>query len=75
LQQVFFFKIGKTATETYRLLQQTFGKDAMRRTQVFDWLRRFKKGRIPFESCIASGRPSASRNDGMIAKVRKIVLQ
>jgi len=30
------FKIGKTATETYLLLQQAFGEYAMDRTQVFD---------------------------------------
>ena len=40
----FCFKIGKTATETYQLLQQAYGEDAMGRTQVFDWLRRFKEG-------------------------------
>jgi len=37
----FCFKIGKTATETYQLLQQAFGEDAMGRTQVFDWFRPF----------------------------------
>jgi len=37
----FCFKIGKTATETYQLLQQAYGEDAMGRTQVFDWFRRF----------------------------------
>jgi hypothetical protein len=37
----FCFKIGKTATETYELLQQAYGEDAMGRTQVFDWFRRF----------------------------------
>jgi len=32
----FCFKIGKTATEKYQLLQQAFGEDTMGRTQVFD---------------------------------------
>jgi len=40
----FCFKIGKTATETYQLLQQADGKDAMGCTQVFDWFCRFKEG-------------------------------
>ena len=31
----FCSKIGKTATETYQLLQQAYGEDAMGRTQVF----------------------------------------
>jgi hypothetical protein len=42
----FYFKIGKTATETYQLLRQAFGEEAIGRTQVFDWFRRFKESRI-----------------------------
>jgi len=41
--------------ETYQLLQQAYGEDAMGRTQVFDWVRRFKEGRTPFESNPRSG--------------------
>jgi len=37
----FCFKIGKTATETYQLLQQAYGEDAMGRKQVFEWFRPF----------------------------------
>jgi len=37
----FAFKIGKTATETYQLLQQAYSEDVMGRTQVFDWFCRF----------------------------------
>ena len=69
----FCFKIGKTATETYQLLQQVYGEDAMGRTQVFDWVRRFKEGRTSVESDSLSGRQSTSRNEEMIAKVRTIV--
>ena len=36
-------KIGKTATETYKWLQQVYGEDGMGRTQVFDWFRQFKE--------------------------------
>ena len=53
----FCFKIGKTATETYQLLQQAYGEDAMGHTQVFDWFRRFKEGRTSVESDLPSGRP------------------
>jgi len=59
----FCFKIGKTATETYQLLQQAYGEDAMGRTQVFDWFRRFKEGRTSVESDPRWGRPSTSRNE------------
>jgi len=35
----FVLKSEKTATETYQLLQQAYGKDTMGCTQVFDWFR------------------------------------
>jgi len=66
----FCFKLRKTATETYQLLQQAYGEDAMGRTQVFDWFRRFKEGRTSVESDPRSGQMSTSRNEEMIAKVR-----
>jgi hypothetical protein len=46
----FCFKIGKTATETYQLLQQAFSEDAMGGTHVCGWFRRFKEGRASVES-------------------------
>ena len=69
----FCFEMGKTATETYQLLQQAYGEDAMGRTQVFDWFRRFKEGRTSVESDPRLGRPSTLRSKEMIAKIRKIV--
>ena len=55
----FCFKIGKPATERYQLLQQAYGEDAMGRTQVFDWFRRLKEGRISVESDPRSGRETS----------------
>jgi len=69
----FCFKIGKTATETYQLLQQAYGEDAIGRTKVFDWFLQFKEGRTSVESNPRLGRPSTSRNEETIAKVRTIV--
>jgi len=42
-------------------------------TQVFDWFRRIKYGRISVESDPRSGRPSTSRKKEMIVKVRTVV--
>ena len=66
----FCFKIGKTATETYQLLQQAYGEYAMGHTQVFDRFNRFKAGRTSIESDPSSRRLSTSRNEEIIAKVR-----
>ena len=39
----------------YQLLEQAYGEDAMGRTQVFEWFRRFKEGRTSVESDPRSG--------------------
>ena len=41
----FCFKLGKNATETYGMLQNAFGASCMNRASVFEWHKRFKKGR------------------------------
>ena len=41
----FCFKLGKNATETYRMLQTAFGASCMNWTSVFEWHKRFKEGR------------------------------
>ena len=41
----FCFKLGKNATETYGMLQTAFGAFCMNRVSVFEWHKRFKKGR------------------------------
>ena len=38
-------KLGKNATETYGMLQTTFGASCMNRASVFEWHKRFKEGR------------------------------
>jgi len=54
----FCFKIGKPATETYQLLQQAYGEDAVGRKQMFVWFRRFKEGV-----------PGAKQNKGHVTDV------
>ena len=68
-------KLGKTATETYEMVRQAFGDEAMSRTRVFEWHRRFKEGRQSVESEERPGRPSTSKNPEMVEKVRALVLQ
>ena len=54
-------------------MQQAYGEDAVGCTQVFDWFRRFNEGRTSVGSDPHSGRPSTSRNEEIIAKVRTVV--
>ena len=41
----FCFKLGKTATKTYGMLQTAFRPSYMNRAWVFEWHKRFKEGR------------------------------
>ena len=40
----FCFKLEKTATEMYRMLQTAFEPSCMNRASVFEWHKRFKEG-------------------------------
>jgi hypothetical protein len=71
----FCFKLGKTATETWKMLQQAFGDECMSQTQCFEWYSRFKKGRMSIDEDPRSGRSSTSTDDVNIDVVRDLILQ
>jgi hypothetical protein len=64
----------KTAAETHRMLQETFGDTAMRQSKTFLWHKRFKGGRTSVDDDECSGRPSTSTTPENIAKVREAIL-
>jgi hypothetical protein len=45
----FCLKLGKTATETQKILLQAFGDECMSRMQCFEWYSRFKTGRMSID--------------------------
>jgi hypothetical protein len=51
-------KLGKTATETYEMLQQAFRETALSRSKTFEWYSRFKNGRTSIDDDPHTGRPS-----------------
>lgn len=67
----FCFKLGKTAVETYKMLQQAYGEDCLSRGRVFEWFGRFKEGRESVQDDSRSGRPVSARNDNQIELVRE----
>jgi len=71
----FCFKLGKTATETWKMLQQAFGDECMSRTQCFEWYSRFKTGRTSIDEDSRSGRPSTSTDDVHIDAVLYLIAQ
>ena len=68
-------KLGNNQTETIQKIQQAFGDEAVSQTQVKEWLNRFKNSRMPMDNEARSGRPSTSRNEEVIEKVRQIVIE
>ena len=71
----FCFKLGKTATEMWKMLQQAFGDECMSQTQCFEWYNHFKAGRISMDEDPRSGRPSTSTDDIHIDAVHDLILQ
>ena len=69
----FLVRLDKTPTEALKLLQEVYGDDAMSRTCLFEWHRRFKEGKEEVEDDHRSGRPSTSRTDENVKRVRQKV--
>ena len=66
----FLVRLGKTPTKALKLFQEVYGDDKMSRTCLFEWHRRFKEGREEVEDDHRSGRPSTSRTDENVERVR-----
>jgi histone-lysine N-methyltransferase SETMAR len=71
----FCFKLEKTFTETFQVLQQAYGEDCLNRTQCYELYQRFKSGRTSIEYDPKSGRPSSSMGDDNIEKVRSVICE
>ena len=69
----FCAKLNKTATQTFGMIQETYKEEAMSRAMVFMWHKRFKEGRKDFEDDDRAGRPSTSRTDENVVKVRELL--
>jgi hypothetical protein len=66
------FKTRKTATETFQLIKQANGDDALLRTRVSEWYASFRDGRENVED-ERSGRPTAVRTFDMIETFRELL--
>jgi hypothetical protein len=66
-------KFGKTATETYEMLQQAFGETASSRSKTFEWYSRFKNGRTSIDDDPHKGRPSTARTNETVDRVNAVI--
>jgi histone-lysine N-methyltransferase SETMAR len=69
----FCTKPGKSASETLQMLTEAYGADAMKKSSVFEWHKRFKEGREDVKFDESAGRPKTHRTDENVEKVRKLV--
>ena len=60
----FCFKLRKSASETFELVKQVYGDDALSRTRVFEWHKMFKEGRELVET---------ARTDAQVVKEKKVL--
>ena len=69
----FLVKLRKSPTECFKLLTEVYGEDEMSRPRVFKWHKRFKSGREEVEDDPRSGRPSTTKTDKNIVRVKQMV--
>ena len=66
----FLVKLGKSGNEIREMLVQVYGDNAMEKTAVYRWVKRFSEGRESVTDDEKSGWPATSRTEENIAKIR-----
>lgn len=69
----FCVKLNKTFTETQDLLKQAYGDEVLSRARTHAWHKAFKDGREDLEDEQRSGRPSTSKTDEDVDRVREFL--
>ena len=69
----FCAKLGKSGSKTLQLLRTAYGDAVLSSAQVFRWHKAFKDGRESNEDEECAGRPSASRNENNVARVKAVL--
>jgi hypothetical protein len=66
-------KLGKMATETYKMQRQAFGETALSRYKTFEWYSRFKNGRTFIDDDPHTGWPSTVRTNETVHCVSAVI--
>jgi len=64
---------GKSGNEIREMLVQVYGNNAMKKTAVCKWVKRFSEGRGSVTDEKRSGRLAKSKTEGNITKIRQIL--
>jgi transposase len=68
------FNLGKMQRETCEVLQTVCGDEALSRSSVFRWFKRFNGGSEDLQDDPKCGRPSTSKNADTKTDVREMVI-
>ena len=71
----FCFLLGKNAAEAIDLLSVAYKEHSLKKSQVYEWFSRFKKGDLSLERRPGSGPPVTARTDENIEKIRVLVYE
>jgi len=69
----FLVKLGKSGNKIREMLVQVYGLNAIKKTAVYKWVKRFSEGRDSVTDEERSGQPATSRTEENIAKVHQIM--
>ena len=69
----FCVKLGRNGAETYEMLRTAFVEQCLSRARIFEWHKRFKEGRDSVDDNPRSGRPTTSKTDDCLARVRELI--
>lgn len=69
----FCVKLKKTPLETFEMLKEAFGDDCLSRSQSNRWHKMFREGRKDITDEARAGRPSTSRTDDHVTRVRQLL--
>jgi len=69
----FCLKLGKSGSETLQLLRTAYGDAVLSSSQVLTWYKAFKDGREGVEDEERAGRPSTSRTENNVARVKAVL--
>ena len=58
----FLTRLNWKPVKIIEVLQQIYGKSTLCRAVIYDWIKRFKKGREQLEGDSREGKPSTSKN-------------
>ncbi|GBN59300.1 Putative uncharacterized protein FLJ37770 [Araneus ventricosus] len=64
--------LEKSPSETLEMLKKAYGNDAMKKTAVYKWHKRFHKGRTNIKDDHGTGHPSSSNADENVESFREI---